>query len=140
MIVIACVDNKMGMLFNQRRQSQDRALRARLLQRCRGCKLWMNAYSFRQFQEQAEAGNVSICVAENFLQQAADGEYCFVENADVTEYIAKIERIILFCWNREYPADFFWRLPLRERPWHFLSSEDFCGTSHAKITEEVYGR
>ena len=31
MIVIACVDDRMGMLFNRRRQSQDAALRQRLL-------------------------------------------------------------------------------------------------------------
>ena len=30
MIVIACVDDRMGMLFNRRRQSQDAALRQRL--------------------------------------------------------------------------------------------------------------
>ena len=36
MIVIACVDDRMGMLFNRRRQSQDAALRQRLLERAAG--------------------------------------------------------------------------------------------------------
>ena len=31
MILIACVDDKFGMLFNRRRQSQDRMLRERVL-------------------------------------------------------------------------------------------------------------
>ena len=31
MILIACVDDNLGMLFNNRRQSMDRVLRARLL-------------------------------------------------------------------------------------------------------------
>ena len=32
MILIVCVDNKNGMLFNRRRQSQDRMLRTRILE------------------------------------------------------------------------------------------------------------
>ena len=34
MILIACVDDNLGMLFNNRRQSMDRVLRARLLKLC----------------------------------------------------------------------------------------------------------
>ena len=45
MIVICVIDDHGGMLFNHRRQSQDRILRARILQRTKGKKLWMNAYS-----------------------------------------------------------------------------------------------
>ena len=40
MIVIACVDDRMGMLFNRRRQSQDAALRQRLLERAAGRPVW----------------------------------------------------------------------------------------------------
>lgn len=140
MIVVACVDNNMGLLFNKRRQSQDKVMRERLLQRCAGCKLWMNAYSFNMFKVQAADPNVNICVAEDFLQQAATGDYCLIENTDPANYIDKIEQIILFCWNRDYPADFYFNVPLQAKPWRLLSSEDFCGTSHEKITEEVYGR
>ena len=44
MIVIACVDDKMGMLFNHRRQSQDSVLRKRILQITAGKILWMSRY------------------------------------------------------------------------------------------------
>lgn len=140
MIVIACVDNNMGMLFNQRRQSQDRVLREKILQRCKGKKLWMNAYSYKQFEKQAANKDITICVAEDFLIIAGAGDYCFIENADVANCSDKIEQIILFFWNRDYPADLYFTVPVNSKPWRLVSREDFCGSSHEKITEEVYNR
>ena len=49
MKIIVCVDNQNGMMFNHRRQSQDRVLRKRILELTGGKKLWMNAYSQKQF-------------------------------------------------------------------------------------------
>ena len=51
MIRIVCVDDHNGMMFNHRRQSQDRVLRADILELTGGKKLWMNAYSRKQFAE-----------------------------------------------------------------------------------------
>ena len=48
MILIVCVDDHNGMMFNHRRQSQDRVLRADILELTDGKKLWMNAYSLRR--------------------------------------------------------------------------------------------
>ena len=79
MIVIAAVDDNNGMMFNRRRQSQDRNLRNYILEMVKGSRLFMNEYTYRQFAEMGEAG--SICVAENFLECATDDDYCFVENA-----------------------------------------------------------
>lgn len=49
MIVMVCVDDKNGMMFNKRRQSQDRVLRQHMLELAGDKKLWMNAYSRKQF-------------------------------------------------------------------------------------------
>ena len=49
MKIIVCVDNQNGMMFNHRRQSQDRVLRKRIMELTGGKKLWMNAYSQKQF-------------------------------------------------------------------------------------------
>ena len=67
MILIACVDDNLGMLFNNRRQSMDRVLRARLLELCGAHKLWMNAYSRGQFDETFEG----ITVDEDFMAKQA---------------------------------------------------------------------
>ena len=132
MILIACVDDNLGMLFNNRRQSMDRVLRARLLKLCGAHKLWMNAYSRGQFNTDAEG----ITVDENFMAKAGSGDYCFNENCSAAEYVNKFEKIILYKWNRVYPADLYFDIDLSN--WRLEQSRDFAGSSHDKITEEVY--
>ena len=99
MILIVCVDDSMGMMFSGRRQSQDRILRERILMMSSGKKLWMNMYSAGQF-EQVYAPRINI--DEEFLNNALPGEYCFVENAYFLLYADKIEKIVLYRWNRKY--------------------------------------
>lgn len=133
MIVIVCVDNNNGMMFNKRRQSQDRLLRERIISQSGG-KLWLNGYSSRQFEKVD-----NLRVDENFLDNAAAGETCFVENIDVTPYLAKIEKIILYKWNRRYPSDFRFNANILNS-FSRVSVEDFYGYSHETLTEEVYQR
>ena len=132
MILIACVDDNLGMLFNNRRQSMDRVLRARLLKLCSTHKLWMNAYSRGQFDETFEG----ITVDEDFMAKAGSGDYCFNENCSAAEYVNKFEKIILYKWNRVYPADLYFDIDLSN--WRLEQSRDFAGSSHDKITEEIY--
>lgn len=80
-----------------------------------------------------------ICVDENFLENAADGEYCFAEDIDVAPYEERTERIILYKWNRRYPADLVFGVNLNNG-WRLIAAEDFQGNSHEKITEEIYER
>lgn len=135
MILIACVDDKLGMLFNRRRQSQDRILRERILQLTDGKTLWMNEYSRKQF---GDAEIPQIRVSETFLQEAGEGDYCFLETVDPAPYEASIEQIVLYKWNRVYPADVHFSIPLQEHGWKIVQTTDFPGSSHDKITEEVY--
>ena len=67
MIVIICVDDKNGMLFNHRRQSKDKELRKFILRKTNGKRIWMNSYSMKQFEEE---GYGNITVDEKFLQKA----------------------------------------------------------------------
>ena len=112
MILIVCVDDHNGMMFNHRRQSQDRVLRADILELTDGKKLWMNAYSRKQF---AESDAEKILVDETFLDAAGDGEFCFVENAEVY-----------------FPVDL--------SVWKCMETKEFAGSSHEKITRERYTR
>ncbi len=127
MILAVCVDNAFGMMFGKRRQSKDAALRERLLM-LSGGRLRMSAYSAKQFEG-------TVCSGEDYLSAAGDGDWCFVENGDYEAYADRIEQIVLFRWNRDYPADLHFRFPGQ---WELISSEDFPGKSHDKITQEVY--
>ena len=135
MIIIVCVDDDWGMTFNNRRQSRDRNLRERILEITDGSRLWMNHYSAKQF---CSDNAPQINIDENFLSEALLGEYCFVENVDVIPYAKWVEKVIVYKWNRKYPADQFFSFPLKERNWRLIQATEFTGYSHEKITEEIY--
>lgn len=135
MNVIICIDINSGVLFNHRRQSKDCVVRQHIKRITNTHNLWMNQYTYKQF---LDMDIPQINIAENFLELAGSGDYCFVENVDISPYISKIDRIILFKWNRIYPSDTFLSLDLSE--WTLENTEDFVGHSHDKITKEIYRR
>lgn len=137
MIVMICVDDNGGTMFNARRQSRDRLLREELLARTEGRRLWMNAASAELFGGSAAE---RIAVAEDFLDRAGPGEFCFAEGAALADREERIEELILYRWNRVYPADRFFDIPLEEHGWHMAGTREFPGSSHESITEEVYRR
>ena len=51
MILIVCVDDNKGMMFNHRPQRQDRVLRRHILDRVGDAKLWMNGYSAKMVEK-----------------------------------------------------------------------------------------
>ena len=110
-------------------------VRADILELTGGKKLWMNAYSRKQF---AESDAEKIRVDETFLDAAGDGEFCFVENADVSGCAERIEEIYLYHWNRDYPADVYF--PVDLSVWKCVETKEFAGSSHEKITRERYTR
>ncbi len=133
MILIAAVDDAGGMMFNRRRQSQDRILREKILSLTGGGVLWMNAYTAGQFPEGAP-----VQVDEACLDRAGAGEYCLIENLSAKSHGGEIEKLILFHWNRRYPGDFFFDIDVTAPGWALLETEEFPGSSHEKITMEVY--
>lgn len=132
MILIVCIDERGGMMFNNRRQSRDKAVIDRIVEIVQGSKLWLSSYSKSLFDQVT----IPLEVDDNFLQKAGNGEFCFVENADITQYNPKIEKLYFFRWNRHYPADIYFPLDLAE--YRLVAISEFSGNSHEKITLEVY--
>ena len=98
-------------MFNHRRQSQDRVLRAHIAALVGDDRLWMNHYSAQQFDTESIQ---HLNVDDAFLQEAVQGDYCFVEDTALKPYERWIEKIIVFRWNRAYPADQSFDLDLCE--------------------------
>lgn len=143
MILIACIDDNKGMMFNRRRQSQDRVLRQHILDMVGDGKLWMDGYSGKMFAKDSDGSTEErICVDEDFLNKASAGEYCFVEKdscgVDMFPDTANIESVVLYKWNRVYPADQYFTMDLSA--WKLVETTEFPGSSHEKITEERYVR
>lgn len=130
MHLIVCIDSRDGMTFGGKRQSTDRRLAEYLLESTKHSKLWMNAYSAKLFDCD------DICVDEDFLQKARQGEYCFLENAPLPVTL-DLESVTLCCWNRHYPSTQKFPRQILDRM-HLESIIDFPGNSHEKITIERY--
>lgn len=135
MNIILCIDDNLGMLFNNRRQSKDIILTKRIVDITKNSKLWVNKYSYALF-EQIDTSNINV--DENFLAEAANGEFCFVEDKELKPYEKWIEKLIVFRWNRSYPADRTLDIDLSK--WCLQESTEFEGNSHKNITMEVYTR
>lgn len=135
MILMVAVDEANGLTFGGRRQSKDALLREKMLALCGEHPLWVNTYTARQFS--AEQAN-RLCIAEDFMEQAGEGDYCFLENIAAAPYLQRIERLILFQWNRRYPADFHLDIALTAPEWKLEKTAEFAGHSHEKITMEEY--
>lgn len=135
LILIACVDDGMGMMFNKRRVSRDEAVIKKIIEMADKKRIWMDQYSYPLF-ESMKADN--IVVEELFVNKTSSDEYCFIENISAADYENKIDKIILFRWNRSYPSDVKFDIDLNE--WKLNSSEEFAGNSHECITMEVYSK
>ena len=135
MTVIVCLDNSNVMMFNHRRQSRDANVVNDILKTINGASLLIAPYSEPLFS-QAEC---SVSVSDSFLVDAGAEDYCFVENTSIAEFKEKISKMIIYKWNRDYPADFFFDIDYAN-DYRLETTLDFGGTSHEKITKEVYVR
>ncbi len=120
MHIIVCIDDKNGMMFGGRRQSRDRILCKYLTDRYG--TLTVNEYSLPLFDGGVTVGAFS------------DG-VCFVENV-LPSALKNVDKITLCRWNRVYPADLYFDIPLDNYTLTF--SEDIAGSSHERITIEEY--
>lgn len=130
MIAILCLDNNNGMMFNDRRQSQDRVLRKYIAEMTKDEKVYMNAYTKKLYEEIEHP-----IVSEDFLQKAGKGEPCIVENLSLNPVIDQIEEIVIFRWNKVYPSDQILDVDLGE--WNLVEEEQIEGSTH-EITKQIY--
>lgn len=134
MNLIFCIDEKGGMLFHARRVTSDRIVTERILDICKR-DLWIAPYSRSLFPD-----GLGLRVSENFLEQAGESEWCFVEAVDPAKYIGCAEHIVIFHWNRTYPSELKFSKENLKLGWELNHTEEFPGYSHQRITMEVYHR
>ena len=131
MKLIFCIDDKKGMMFFGKRQSQDSVLREWIISHTTSGNLWMSNYSAKQFKD------LTGYIADDDYQiKAAVGDYCFVEDKGYD--LENVSEIILCHWNRRYQADKVFDIDLKANGFKKVGSEDIKGSSHDKITIETY--
>lgn len=132
MKVFICLDDKCGMLFNKRRQSRDRLVIENIEKHLCGDELHVNSYT----ETLLKKSGIRYTVSESPLGDCDTGDFCFIENLPLAPYESLIEELIIYRWNRSYPSDT--RFDLYINKYELISSEEFAGSSHEKITKEVW--
>ena len=129
------LEDRGGVLFNGRRVSRDRLQQMDLLRLCGG-RLWVTPASAALFAGAEDC----IAVDPDCLEKAEAGAYCFWEGAWPEQSAKRIEGIVLYRWNRAYPADLYFPLDWEARGFALTERTEFTGSSHERITRERYQR
>ena len=133
MTLYFCLDDRNGMLFNHRRQSRDAAVMADIRSRLEG-ELLIDPIS----QKLAEAAEIPYCFALPELTQPIPGAHFFVEERVPGDWVGRASTVVLYRWNRHYPADRYFDIDLSAMGFVLSETVDFPGRSHETITREVY--
>ena len=134
MVLVICVDDDNGLMFNNRRVSSDRAVISDIVNFCNSRIISVSPYSamlFKGFES-------CIAVSGDFLDLQA--EICFAEYGDFLRVKDSVDTLVLYKWNRRYPSDLKFPLELFTSSMKLQSSQNFSGNSHPCITREVYVR
>ena len=115
------------MLFNRRRCSRDRAVIADILSLYTPDESCVSAYSAPLF----DGARIVSDPAE------AGGCVLFLEDLPLPSALEQAEKIIVYRFDRTYPADVRLEVP---QTFALKESFEFSGFSHDKITREMYER
>lgn len=127
MTFVFCVDERMGMSFSGKRQSRDR----RLTRDITGERIYIFPYSKALFE-----GVENVVVIDGTLPRE-DGGVVFFENVK-PDTLDLAERVVIYNWNRHYPADLFFDFDLSE--FELEEENTFEGSSHPEIIRRTYKR
>ncbi len=130
MNIIVAIDKSNGMMFNNRRVSQDKEVTSKIIGLSQNSRLLMSEYSSKLFTEYE-----NIIITNNVLD-ANPEDYFFIEDLDIVE--ENIDELYIFNWNRDYPADKYFEIDLSN--YKKVSKEEIVGNSHKKITLTVFRR
>ena len=135
MTIYVCLDDRNGMLFNNRRQSRDAAVLADI-QANIPAELTIDPFSEKLIQE---AQIPYMFAPEDSAALSADAHF-FVECRNTADMVSAAFMVVIYRWNRHYPADTRWNIDLAAAGFTLRETIEFTGKSHEKITKEVYTR
>lgn len=136
MTLILCLDDRNGISFNGRRQSRDRAVLADIANLLGGKSLLIAEYSRGLLSE----SRIPFIATDGFLHMSSGEDLCFVEDRDPSPFLGKADKVVIYRWNRHYPADIKLSADLSAEGFKLCSNTEFTGYSHEKITKEIYGK
>ena len=136
MKIIVCLDDGGGMTFNKRRQSRDRILLADIKAMTEGETLFASPFSEKLLTEH----EIDAKIKKDPLKKADKNDFCFIEDIPVRPFLSEINEIIIYKWNRRYPTDMTFDISPQADGFTLSSVTEFAGSSHEKITKEIYSK
>ena len=127
MTIYVCLDDRNGMLFNKRRQSRDIIVLEDI--RKSADVLTIDPFSEKLIQE----AEIPYVLAPEEIPEDA---HFFAEARDLSDLLPRASKLVIYRWNRHYPADVRFEGDLSA--FRLESREEFPGKSHEIITKEVY--
>ena len=134
MKVVVCVDDAGGMAFNRRRQSRDRVLCEDIIKNEIEGRFLIAPYSIPLFENYG----IPIAASADFLSLANSSDTCFVEDCLLRTRLDKIDKLVIYRWNRRYPADLYLDIFPDRDGFRLIEQTEFTGSSHEKITKEIF--
>lgn len=128
MTLYLCLDDRDGMLFNKRRQSRDAAVLEDIRTSLPDV-LTIDPFSEKLIRE----AEIPYVLAGEALAEEA---HFFLEARPASAVIPLASTVVIYRWNRHYPADV--RFDGDLTGFTLQSTTQFPGKSHETITKEVY--
>ena len=130
MTVYLCLDDRGGISFGGRRQSRDALVLADI---AAGLP---DVLTIDPFSEKlvSEAGIPYLLAAGSLPGDC----HFFTENRDPESLLPLAEKLVIYRWNRHYPADIRWAGSPADFGFTLSETSEFPGKSHKVITKEVY--
>lgn len=94
----------------------------------------MTAYSEKLFSET----DVAFVIHERPCEGTGKQEWCFLEETSPSSYLCNTERLVIYRWNRHYPSDVCFDFDPTRDGFSLTERVEFGGSSHEKITKEIY--
>lgn len=133
MKLVVCVDDNFGISFNKRRQSFDFLQRDDLKNIILDKKVYLTEYSYDLYKDL----NLNFEIVDKNFKDFLDDSFFIYEGKFLEKIIFKVDEIICYFWNRDYPFDETFDIldDFKE-----VESFSFKGKSHDKITRKIYKR
>ena len=87
-----------------------------------------------------QAAQIPYILAEEELSALPEDTHFFAEVRTAGKLLPLTDKLVIYRWNRQYPADMRWDVDPAEAGFTLTERHEFPGSSHETITKEVYVR
>lgn len=129
-----CIAENAGLSFNGRRVSRDLKILENIKKEAGNGKICVENGSVGIFER---LGIAVFCISS---ADDAEKDCIFFAESESEAYLDKSDTLVIYKFNRSYPADVFIPTEKINAEFELISAEDFQGASHEKITKEIYRR